>query len=332
MSVSIEQFNPRNEPLLRAWWQCGHDATADRPGQPWPTWEQARVALPADNPEQATNLLAAIDGRAVVATGLLVRFLQDNTHAAEVDVTVAPTRRREGIGSAMLAELETVAAGSGRSTLLGEGFVPPGGTAPAEPFAAARGYTVASRESIKELAVADFAARREALLAQVGESPGDYRIVTFDTVCPEEHLDSFGRLLGMLMSEIPLGEIDLSDSEWTPQRLRAAERRHVTIGRHVLTALAIAPDGSVAGSSDVRVSDGRPTHGQVGITLVDPAHRGRRLGLALKLATHDLARAAYVDLATIDTSNAEVNTHMNAVNEALGYRTIETLLELQKRL
>lgn len=332
MSVSIEQINPRNEPLLHAWWQCGHDATADRPGQPWPTWEQARVALPADNPEQATTLLAAIDGREVVATGLLVCFLQDNTHAAEVDVTVAPTRRREGIGSAMLAELETVAAGSGRSTLLGEGFVPPGGTAPCEPFAARRGYAVASRESIKELAVADFAARGDALRGKVGERMGDHRIVTFDTVCPEEHLASFGRLLGMLMSEIPLGEIDLSDSEWTPQRLRAAEQRQVTIGRHVLTALAIAPDGSVAGSSDVRVSDGRPTHGQVGITLVDPAHRGRRLGLALKLATHDLARATYPDLATIDTSNAEVNTHMNALNEALGYRTIETLLELQKRL
>jgi GNAT superfamily N-acetyltransferase len=332
VSVSLEQINPRNEPLLRAWWRCGHDATSDRPGQPWPAWEQARVALPADDPERSTTLLAAIEGRVVVATGLLTCFLQDNLHAAEVDVTVSPARRREGIGSAVLTELETVAAGSGRSTLLGEGFVPPGGTAPCEPFAAARGYDVASRESIKELGVADLAARREALLAQVAQSAGDYRIVTFDTVCPDEHLASFGRLLGTLMAQIPLGGIDLSDSEWPPQRLRAAEQRQVTIGRHVLTALAIAPDGSVAGSSDVRVSDGRPTHGQVGITLVDPAHRGRRLGLALKLATHDLAVTTYAGLTTIETSNAEVNTHMNAVNEALGYRTIETLLELQKRL
>ena len=42
--------------------------------------------------------------------------------------------------------------------------------------------------------------------------------------------------------------------------------------------------------------------------------------------------ATYADLVALDTSNAEVNTHMNAVNEALGYRSIETLLELQKRL
>ena len=45
-----------------------------------------------------------------------------------------------------------------------------------------------------------------------------------------------------------------------------------------------------------------------------------------------MVRSTYADLVSLDTSNAEVNTHMNAVNEALGYRTIETLLELQKQL
>ncbi len=124
----------------------------------------------------------------------------------------------------------------------------------------------------------------------LGDAADDYRIVTFDTVCPDEHLESFGRLLGMLISEIPLGDLDLEDSEWTPERMRAAEQRQVDIGRHVLTALAIAPDGSVAGFSDVRIDDTDHSHGQVGITLVDPAHRGHRLGLALKVATHDLAR------------------------------------------
>jgi hypothetical protein len=136
----------------------------------------------------------------------------------------------------------------------------------------------------------------------------------------------------MLISQIPVGDLDLEDSEWTPERIRAAEHRARGIGRHVLTALAIAPDGTVAGSSDVRVNEADPTHGQVGVTLVDPDHRGHRLGLALKVATHDLALASYPGLLSVDTSNAEVNTHMNAVNEALGYRSIETLLELQKVL
>ena len=162
--------------------------------------------------------------------------------------------------------------------------------------------------------------------------PRDHRIVTFDTVCPEEHIESFGRLLGMLMAEVPLGELDLEDSEWTAERIRAAEQRQVATGRHVHTALAIARDGEVAGVSDVRIDDTDHEHGQVGITMVDPAHRGHRLGLALKVATHDLAVATYPSLVSLDTSNADANTHMNAVNEALGYRQIETLLELQKKL
>jgi GNAT superfamily N-acetyltransferase len=329
--VDVEQINPRNEAALRAWWEVGHAATAERPGKPWPLWEQSRVALPADNPERGITLLGAIDGREMVGAGLLTRTLRENLHAAMAFAWTRPDRTRQGIGRRLVDELEVVAVGDGRTTIQSEAFLAPGGSGTAEAFAVAMGYDVASRESIKELALGDYVARRDALAAEAAAAAG-YRIITFDTVCPEEHLDSFGRLLGMLMSEVPLGELDLDDSEWTPERIRDAEQRQVEIGRHVQTAMAIAPDGSVAGVSDVRVDDSDAGHAQVGITLVDPAHRGRRLGLALKLATHDLAVAAYPSLVSVDTSNAEVNTHMNAVNEALGYRTIETLLELQKKM
>lgn len=329
--VDVEQINPRNEAALRAWWEVGDAATADRPGRPWPRWEQSRVALPADNPERGTTLIGAIDGREMVGAGLLTRSLRDNLHTAMAFAYVRPDRTREGIGRRLVEELEVVAAGDGRTTIQSEAYLPPGASGVPELFARAMGYEIASRESIKELTLADYGPRRDLLAAQA-PVPAGYRVITFDTVCPDEHVESFGRLLGMLMSEVPLGELDLAPSEWTVDRIRDAERRQVSIGRHVHTAMALAPDGSVAGVSDVRVDDSDASHGQVGITIVDPAHRGRRLGLALKLATHDLVVATYPDLVAVDTSNAEVNTWMNAVNEALGYRTIETLLELQKKL
>lgn len=329
--VDIEQINPRNEAALRAWWEVGHTATAERPGKPWPVWEQSRLALPADNPERGITLVGAIDGREMVGAGLLTRTLKENLHTAMAFAYVRPDRTREGIGRRLVEELEVVALGDGRTTVQSEAYLPPGGSGTAEQFARAMGYDVASRESIKELILTDFVERRDALAASA-PVPEGYRIITFDTVCPEEHVASFGRLLGMLMSEVPLGELDLEASEWSPERIRAAEQRQVDTGRHVQTSMAIAPDGSVAGVSDVRVDDTDHEHAQVGITIVDPAHRGKRLGLALKLATHDLVVATYPDLVSVDTSNAEVNTWMNAVNEALGYRTIETLLELQKRL
>ncbi|WP_165355033.1 GNAT family N-acetyltransferase [Nocardioides oleivorans] len=328
--VDIEQINPRNLAALRAWWEVGQAATAYRPGTPWPAWETSRVALPADNPERGVTLIGAIDGREMVGAAILIRPLEENLHTATAIVYVRPDRTREGIGRRLAEELEVVAAGDGRTTLQSEAYLPPDGSGGAsEAFASAMSYAVASRESIKELALEDYATRRPDLDVPV---PEGYRVVTFDTVCPEEHLESYGRLLGMLLSEVPLGDLDLEDSAWTPERVRAAESRLTGIGRHMHTALAIAPDGSVAGVSDVRIDESDPVHGQVGITIVDPAHRGRRLGLVLKLATHDLAVATYPSLVSVDTSNAEVNTWMNAVNEALGYRTIETLLELQKRL
>jgi hypothetical protein len=34
----------------------------------------------------------------------------------------------------------------------------------------------------------------------------------------------------------------------------------------------------------------------------------------------------------VRTGNADVNEHMNAVNEQMGYRLVEDIVELQKRL
>jgi GNAT superfamily N-acetyltransferase len=330
--LEIRTIDPRDESSLRAWWGVGRAATAERPGNPFPIWEVSRIALRTDNPEQGTTLIGAFDGDTMVGAVLFQLPLKENLHTCWFDLYVVPSRRREGVGTRLLADVEAKAAEHGRSTLQGAGYVPPGETGPAEQFALARGYAVASREGFKELVLADYCKRRAGLVADVGDAADGYTIVTFDTVCPDEHLASFGRLLGMLIAEIPLGDLDLEDSEWTPVRLRAAEQRCVGIGRHLLTALAIAPDGSVAGVSDVRINDADSTHGQIGITIVDPAHRGHRLGLALKIATHDLALATYDELQTVETCNAEVNRHMNAVNEALGYRSIESLLELQRKL
>ncbi len=106
MAVDIEQIDPRNEAALRAWWEVGNAATAERPGKPWPMWEQSRVALPADNSERAVTLLGAIDGREMVGAGLLTRPLKENLHTAMAFAYTRPGRTREGIGRALVNELE----------------------------------------------------------------------------------------------------------------------------------------------------------------------------------------------------------------------------------
>ena len=97
--------------------------------------------------------------------------------------------------------------------------------------------------------------------------------------------------------------------------------------------MAIAPDGSVAGVSDVRVDDERP-----GSTARSASRSSTRPTAAAGSGWRSSSRPTTwrwrrtPSCSSVDTSNAEVNTWMNAVNEALGYRTIETLLELQKKL
>ena len=84
------------------------------------------------------------------------------------------------------------------------------------------------------------------------------------------------------------------------------------------------------GYTDVSVSRAKTTQGSVGITFVLPGHRGHSLGLAVKLANHRALMAALPECEIVRTSNADVNDHMNAVNEAMGYRQVEDILEVQK--
>jgi hypothetical protein len=59
------------------------------------------------------------------------------------------------------------------------------------------------------------------------------------------------------------------------------------------------------------------------VTAVTRPHRGHRLGLLTKAALAEWLVSAEPGLERIATTNAEVNSYMIAVNEALGYRLAE---------
>jgi hypothetical protein len=129
-----------------------------------------------------------------------------------------------------------------------------------------------------------------------------------------------------------VGDLDLEDGEWTVERLRAAERRAAEIGQAKLLAAAISPEGRLVGCTDIRLNTASPRVGSIALTMVMPEARGHRLGLAMKLASHRALRAEFDACELVVTTNADVNEHMNAINEAMGYRLVEQMLEYQKRL
>lgn len=331
-TVDIEVVDPGDEAALRAWWEVAAAAHAERPGDAWPAWEVARATYSTPSPERRTTLLVAGDVARTLGSGILMFPVHDNPHLAFAELWVHPSHRRRGVGRMLAADLEARTLADGRRVVLGEATSRPGSDGAGLAFATALGYAVAHRERIKVADVERTRSRWDALQGEVDGVLGDHRIVTWDTDVPDEHVAGMARLLSGFYAQIPLGDMALEDSEWTIERLRASSERFHQVGRRMLVAGAVSPSGELVGISDVRVDLASPGTGFVGLTIVDEAHRGHRLGLAMKLAVARLVVEEFPTCRRLQTSNAETNAHMSAVNERLGFVHAEDLLELQKEL
>ena len=328
----VRQVDVRDEAQLHEWWATGRRAASDRAYDVYPAWEHARVALAEASPERDLTLLSAYDGTldgAMVGIALVELPLLDNTHAAWVDVGVPPEHRGRGIGAALLDRVEAMAREARRTHAIGAAFTPPGTSSAGSRFAAAHDYAVANIEGFKVLDLAESAPRWEPLEAEVAARIGDYRIVEWGTHTPDEHVDDFARAVSTFVDMVPTGDLALEDGDWTPERVRENERRGEVRNRRFCAA-AIAPDGDLVGFTDLSVSRAKTTQASVGITFVLPGHRGHSLGMAVKLANHRTLMAELPECELVRTSNADTNAHMNAVNEQMGYRQVEDILEVQK--
>ena len=151
----------------------------------------------------------------------------------------------------------------------------------------------------------------------------EYTLATWPDGCPDEFVDQYCELLSLIDDEVPLDDLDLEAKRWTPERLRSVEARRRTAGHLTSTTVAFAPDGSLAGYTELTAKPQHPERLDQHDTLVRPNHRGHRLGLALKIANLQALQARTTTPATIHTSNAETNAPMIAVNTHLGFRPVE---------
>lgn len=331
--MTLSEVDPTDEAQLRAWWEVGRSASRERAFDAWPVWELSRLALPRPRDDLDLVLVAATDdtGR-VVGTGLLVLFGLDNTHLAELEVYVVPEARRQGIGSVVLADLESRARAAGRTALAGTTYAPVGAESAGSLFCAARGYPVASREETKLVDLRSAPAAWPALDREVEAGIGSYTVLGFEDRVPAEHVEAFCGLLSVFMTMVPTGDLDLHEATWTPERLHAHEQRMAETDRAWIGALALTPEGTACGFTELGLPRSDPRHATVGGTVVLPEHRGHRLGLAMKLQTHRRVLELFPTCEHVETGNAGVNAPMNAVNEAMGYRVVERALDVQKKV
>jgi GNAT superfamily N-acetyltransferase len=332
-NLDIRRVDKADEESLHDVWSVTHAADAhDRPFDlraPWSTALQTWQLPPTDY--DAAFWTARLGGQVVGAAQAGLPLL-DNIHTAGVDGAVLPDHRRRGIGSALLETVVDAMRADGRTVLQATPHSPVDREGPGEAMLLARGFEVAISAMSK---AADLVATEHtwaALEEQIAPDHASYRLVRWSERVPDELVPGYCTLAEAFIDETPMGDLDYEPEVWDADRVKARDDRFEATGRHQFGVLAFAPDGSCVAMTELFVNEVVPWRALQGGTLVLPAHRGHRLGLAVKLANHRDVRAAYPACTHVFTENAGVNAPMNAVNETLGFRDVERSLEMQRRL
>jgi GNAT superfamily N-acetyltransferase len=321
--MEIRAVDVHDVAQLKAWYDAQEAAIShDRPHAVSRTFDAlvTQVTVPSDYREHV--LLAAFEADEIVGVVELGYSLQDNLHLADIEVTVRPEHRRRGIGRALYAAATAQRRSAGRTSACGELCVVDDDGPLA--FARAMGADSVHEEDhlMLELPLADDHLRELAATAA-----SDYEIVTWQGRCPDDLIDAYAEMRTRMNQDVPTGELDHEAVVMTPERIRAGEER-LSTSYDIVVAVARRADGVMGGYSLVFLARGRDQVLQDD-TLVMPAHRGHRLGLALKLATYAVVAAEHPDRATLHTWTDPENHAMYATNHAFGYRPVERVHEVQ---
>jgi GNAT superfamily N-acetyltransferase len=318
MSIEVRPLDAWDDSELASAHQVLADALRhDRPGAPVLSLDALRVTLVRPSHHQAAHGWSArLDGR--FAGVLLVTWpVVDDVEACWVLLGVAPSARRNGVGSALHDALLRAVRLAGRSIVQVE--VPHRGrteTWPGIEFARRRGYSLALREARHVLALP----LPESRLA--AEPRDGYVVHTWRDTCPAELLDAYCRLREAFTGEAPTGDLIIAEQHWGHDRVRDLEQRRRAQRRSAWTALAVSAEGAPAGFTELVAADDESDAHQ-NQTLVLPGHRGHGLGIALKVANVRCLATDRPDVEQVDTTVDPDNRPMNAVNAALGFEPVD---------
>ncbi|MDN5762298.1 MAG: GNAT family N-acetyltransferase [Microlunatus sp.] len=243
---------------------------------------------------------------------------RDNRHLLWGNVIVHPDHRGRGHGTALVAELARRAEEAGRTTIwLEVAEDDTGGRA----FLEGLGFRCASHDARRRQVLAD--ADPEAIEARHAEAvaaAADYRIERLTPPYPDGLL---GQLIEVTaaINDAPMGDLTFEDEVFDVARLRDLETARIGRG-DVMYRLAArhAETGEIGGHTMVLVNPLRPRHSSQGDTAVHRDHRGRRLGLLLKIGMMRWLAETEPKITEITTWNQTDNRYMIDVNEAIGYR------------
>lgn len=304
-----------------SWFAVYHEASvADDPTGPQTREHEARVTFESTEHRDIVLWLAEEEGRAVGAASLALP-LRDNVGLGEPQVYVRPAARRRGIGTTLLDVVEQTARERDRTSLLT--FVSAAMETSATPgtlFAERHGFTHRLTE-IRHVQRRPFPLDDIAKAAEAAKPyAAGYELISWRDHAPAEHVREYARLEGRLSTDAPFGEIEYEGEVWDESRIRTMERRQARAGRNIWATAVVAPDGRMAGFTQVVIANDSDRDAIQDTTIVDPVHRGKRLGIILKAANFERILADRPAIQQVWTWNGDTNSHMVAINEIMGYR------------
>jgi RimJ/RimL family protein N-acetyltransferase len=295
---------------------------------------EAQIMFSHEDPAEEMTAYAAFDRDTICGMGFTALSLLDNTDKAFVYVAVPPATRRQGIGSSMLRDLITLAERAGRTGMLTDCFVPPTDreSHPYRRFAEKNGFSFANVEIRRVLPVPVPAETLAGWAAEAAPHHVGYAIATYVDDIPRELLPSLCHVMNQLALDAPTGDIELEAEASTPEVFAHRLVLLREMGFTVYTTLATDTTGETVAFTTLAVPEEPPDLVHQWGTLVLRGHRGHRLGLATKTANLAAVQSAHPERSRVSTQNAESNAAMVAINEKMGFRQVELLLEFQRKV
>ncbi|MBB4984696.1 GNAT family N-acetyltransferase [Streptomyces nymphaeiformis] len=291
----------------------------DLPEEPRPTLDQihAQLTVPGRDNRRLLWQATASDGAVVGVAALRLFTSPGQSHLSQLELHVAPDRRRSGVGSRLLATAVAAAQAEQRRSLIAA----VGGNGPGDAFCAARGFrrVLALDHLLLDVAQADDAAAD-------AEHPG-YELASWTGTVPDALAEAFAAAKNA-MNDMPMGDMDYGSQTWTADRVRAMAEVLADRGDVLLTT-AVLGKGEMAGYTEIVIRAGETHRALQYDTVVVPAHRGHGLGLWVKAEMLRRLRVEHPGIVEIETDNAQDNTHMLAVNRQLGFRFHRSTHEYQ---
>lgn len=308
---------------------------ADQPDNPAPcrVHFRAMIARP-DSDEETRHYVARVDG--VIAGHVAVQLpLKENRHLVWGDVTVDPRYRRRGLGRTLVEHAMAVTRDEGRRTIT-VALLDTWQDGPSRPQTGKRlleklGFTLALTEVHRHSDITAIeAAEEQRLLDDSLAKSQDYETILWYHRPPEELLEPLGKLNSIFIDEAPMGELELEAQQLNADRIRRGNERAIDRGIHMLGVVARRKgETGLAANTIIGVTAEPGDVAYQWITLVDPKHRGHRLGMRVKLENLRQLREQRPRVRRIITGNADVNAHMVAINDALGFTPVDARLEYQ---